>query len=297
MDFLGDQNITLKQIQNYAVHQGATLPITGEIAQMFYRTGDSKLFIYTSSGWAMLGNTTINTNSKSGVDIYYINSNYIGIQSGVIEISNSVVKRNIPQALAMTTPSNWLNGTLTNNMFVYVYVRIDSNGFAARLSDEAPQYSSTLLATDGTLRYRQYSGTWYRYVGAFRYGTAQIEKFYKYKNLTVYDDYKAIATNTSIPPNAEVTFSMINAVPTTSSLALFKITRGNAFATKMWTTGYASDTTTNISDFLSTGSYGSIIDCVFVNLMVDSSKSISLYSPSATSSNIYISTVGYYEEF
>ena len=57
MEFKGNQDLTLKEIQNYAVHRVTSLPATAVIGQLALRTTDSTLLVYTSTGWKYVGNT------------------------------------------------------------------------------------------------------------------------------------------------------------------------------------------------------------------------------------------------
>jgi len=57
MDFKGNQDMTFKQLQNYAVHRESSLPVSAQVGQLMLRTTDSVLFVYTSIGWKEVGNT------------------------------------------------------------------------------------------------------------------------------------------------------------------------------------------------------------------------------------------------
>lgn len=105
---------------------------------------------------------------RNGGKIYGTGDDNIIVKPMAIDIGGTILTSTATSGnLAIATAGNWIYGAASNSSWCYVYVYNNSNTIGYKLSTQAPNLCD---ASDNTaepvFRYRLYSGTYYRCIGA-----------------------------------------------------------------------------------------------------------------------------------
>jgi len=127
-------------------------------------------------------------NYITGCELEYVDVNHFRVTPGSIELNGDLLsKSTYSQDIDVGHPGYWLHGSENPNMWIYVYLGKDGTNWEVRLSDQPPNSNDTSGHIDGALRYRSYSGNWYRCIGAVRNDeTSNIRKFIQTGNCIIW---------------------------------------------------------------------------------------------------------------
>ena len=154
-----------------------------------------------------------------GVATYHANA-------GEIEIGGSLYTRTtVSTTMNMTTAGHFLHGSEGASTWYYVYAYNDAGTtWDLKMSDEAPNISDVSDNSAGILRYRKYSATYYRCIGAVRNNaSSNIAKFTQVGNWSYYDIPVQVLSAADLSAGAWATKDCSIAIPRISQLAFFNI--------------------------------------------------------------------------
>jgi len=159
----------------------------------------------------------------TGCELEYVNADSIRVAPGSFELGGQIYKRTTySDALLASASSSWLGGgSEQTDSWMYVYLRASGNSWEPYYAADPPNAVDTQGNTEGTRRYRQYSGEYYRCIGAVRNDSSgDILSFFQ-RDKTVMWDVPILITTTVSGDVWSSPLSCAAAIPQVSTMGVF----------------------------------------------------------------------------
>jgi hypothetical protein len=147
-----------------SVHVAAAAMAAPQAGDLWYDTGTGTLNFYTGAGWSAIEPAA--DNRRDGLFCTRTDADNISVSAGIVYVGASRVSKTAATALAIGTAANWIGGVSLRAVTTAAYIYVNAAG-DIKLHTALPDETDVAGNSAGTLRYRDFSGTYYRCIGWF----------------------------------------------------------------------------------------------------------------------------------